>query len=84
MTFDQDNWQEPTGEWLEKPAIEVQSGDYILDVVGRRLKVIASFAVNAASASTTTWSIYAYRPGEATRHLGFSTRGSVQVEAPEL
>lgn len=74
-------FSEPTGSWAEKPAYRVESGDYILDGGGDRLRVLASYAgVGGASASATLWYLEAYKIGAPTRRLGSSPEDLVQVE----
>jgi hypothetical protein len=76
-------FSEPTGEWDDRPAYKVVSGDYVLDSRGERLKVLASYAgVGGASASATLWYVEAYCHGSPTRRLGSSPEDLVMVEVP--
>jgi hypothetical protein len=74
---------EPTGNWTERAAALVKSGDYVEDSAGDRLKVIASYAgTGGASASATTWHVDCYRHGRPTKRIGCDPSDPIKVEVP--
>jgi hypothetical protein len=72
-----DPWDEPTDEWTEQVAHRIGAGDYILDALQRRLKVLSSYS---AAAGTPAWYLDAYEPGEPTRRIGCHAEQLMQVE----